>query len=97
MSKIIKNPITPGEILKEEFLIPLELTQKQFADHIGVDIKTVNRVVNNKTSITPELAVKFASALSTSAEFWLNLQHSVDLWDIHRKHEKLPKSLVNAS
>jgi addiction module HigA family antidote len=97
MRKIIKNTITPGEMLQEEFLTPLGLTQKQFADHIGVDIKTINRIVNGKTVLTPELAVKFAAALSTSAEFWLNLQHSVDLWETNKNIGKLPKSLIKAS
>ena len=97
MRRIIKNPTTPGEMLQEEFLTPLELTQKQFADHIGVDVKTINRIVNGKTTLTPELAVKLSAALSTSAEFWLNLQHAVDLWNAHKKIGKLPKSLIKAS
>jgi addiction module HigA family antidote len=97
MRRVIKNPVTPGEMLQEEFLTPMKLTQKQFADHIGVDIKTINRVVNGKSSLTPELAVKFAAALSMSAEFWLNLQHSVDLWEIHKTAKNLPKPLNKAS
>lgn len=95
--RIIKNPVLPGEMLSEEFLKPLNLTQKAFADHIGVDIKTVNRLVNGRTAVTPELAVKFAAALSTSAEFWLNLQHAVDIWKVHQHTKHLPKSLIKAS
>lgn len=97
MRPIIRNPVTPGEMLSEEFLKPLGLTQKKFADHIGVDIKTVNRVVKARTAVTPELAVKFAAALSTSPEFWLNLQHAVDIWNVHKKSKNLPKPLVKAS
>ena len=92
----IKNPVLPGEILVEDFLKPLELTQKAFANHIGVDIKTVNRVIKGHTAITPELAVKFAAAFSMSAEFWLNLQHSVDIWKVHRNSNELPKPLIKA-
>ena len=95
--RVIKNPVTPGEMLVEEFLKPLALTQKAFANHIGVDIKTVNRIVKGHTSITPELAVKFAAAFSMSAEFWLNLQHSVDIWKVHRRSKELPKPLIKAS
>ena len=95
--RTIKNPVTPGEMSNEEFLKPMNLTQKAFANHIGVDTKTINRVVNGRTSVTPELAVKFAAAFSMSAEFWLNLQHAVDLSKIHRQSEKLPKSLIKAS
>lgn len=95
--RVIKNPVLPGEMLSEEFLKPLKLTQKVFADHIGVDIKTVNRLIKGRTAITPELAVKFAAALSTSAEFWLNLQHAVDIWKVHQHAKHLPKPLIKAS
>ncbi len=84
-------------MLSEEFLKPMGLTQKKFADHIGVDIKTVNRVIKARTAVTPELAVKFAAALSTSPEFWLNLQHAVDIWNVHKKSKSLPKPLIKAS
>ncbi len=95
--RLIKNPVLPGEMLSEEFLRPLGITQKNFADHIGVDIKTVNRVIKGHTSVTPELAVKFAAAFSMSAEFWLNLQHSVDIWKVHKRSKQLPKPLIKAS
>ncbi len=95
--RIFKNPVTPGEILSEEFLLPLNLTQKAFANHIHVDIKTINRVINGKTAVTPELAVKFAAAFSMSAEFWLNLQHSVDISKVHQRTKQLPKPLIKAS
>lgn len=94
--RIIKNPVLPGEMLSEEFLKPLVLTQKAFADHIGVDVKTINRVINGHTAVTPELAVKFAAAFSMSAEFWLNLQHSVDIWKVHQHSDTLPKPLIMA-
>ena len=95
--RIIKNPVSPGEMLVEEFLKPLELTQKAFADHINVDTKTVNRVIKGHTALTPELAVKFGAAFSMSPEFWLNLQHSVDIWKVHQRTKQLPKSLIKAS
>lgn len=94
--RLIKNPVTPGEILSEEFLKPLGLTQKQFGDHIGVDVKTINRIVNGRTALTPELAVKFGAALSTTANFWLNLQHTVDIWKVHQSAKHLPKPLIRA-
>jgi addiction module HigA family antidote len=95
--RVIKNPVTPGEMLVEEFLKPLGLTQKALADHIGVDIKTVNRVIKGHTAITPELAVKFSAAFSTSPEFWLNLQHAVDISKVHQRTKPLPKPLIKAS
>ena len=96
-NRVIKNPVSPGEMLDEEFLKPLSLTQKAFASHIGVDTKTVNRVIKGHTAVTPELAVKFAAAFSMSPEFWLNLQHSVDIWKVHKRAKQLPKPLIQAS
>jgi antitoxin HigA-1 len=80
MKKMTRKPTTPGEILNEEFLKPMGLTQKQLADHIGVDIKVVNRIINERTGITPIVAVKLGYALKTSPEFWLNAQTSLDLF-----------------
>jgi addiction module HigA family antidote len=77
---IRREPTTPGQILAEEFLNPLGLTQKQVADHIGCDVKVINRIVNGRTSITAEMAIKLAAAFRTTAEFWLNAQQAVDLY-----------------
>lgn len=81
IKRFTRRPTTPGEILKEEFLIPLRLTQKIVADHLGVDIKVINRLVNGKTSISPEIALKLAATFDTTPEFWLNAQLAVDLFD----------------
>ncbi len=94
IQNFIKNPTTPGEILSEEFLKPLAITQKKFADHLKVDIKTINRIVNGRSSVTPDLALKFAAALDTTPDFWLNLQYSVDISKLHAQKLKLPKSLL---
>lgn len=87
MHKRKTKPTTVGEMLKEEFLIPLGLTQKEFADHLGLDVKTINRLVNNRTALTPLLALKISSALGTTPEFWMNLQMANDLWEL--KHSKI--------
>jgi len=90
-----RKPTTPGEILKEEFLVPLRLTQKRVADHLGIDIKVINRLVNGKTSISSELALKLAAAFDTSPEFWLNAQLATDLFNAQKglKQDKLPSKL----
>lgn len=85
-----RRPTTVGEMLNEEFLAPLGLTQKVFAEHLGLDVKTINRIVNGKTSITPALALKMASALGTTAEFWMNLQIANDLWELKNANIDLP-------
>jgi addiction module HigA family antidote len=95
---IIKRPPkTPGEILEEEFLKPLGLTQKQLADHIGCDVKVVNRIVNNKTSVTAEMAVKLASTFNTSPQFWLNAQQALDIYKAYKHIRTVPEPIVRTS
>lgn len=72
-------PTHPGEILLEEFLIPLGLSQVAFAEHIGVPLQRVNEIVRGKRGVTPETAWLLAEAFGTSPEFWLNLQANYDL------------------
>jgi addiction module HigA family antidote len=80
--KFKSKPVSPGEILSEEFLKPLKITQREFAECINVDVKVVNRLINSRTSVTPELAVKLFLALGPSPEFWLNAQMAIDLWEL---------------
>lgn len=72
-------PTHPGEILLEEFLNPLGLSQVAFAEHLKIPVQRVNEIVRGKRGITPETAWLFAEALGTSPEFWLNLQANHDL------------------
>ncbi len=96
MLTIKREPTTPGEILKEEFLNPFGLTQKQLATHIGCDVKVINRIVNNKTSVTAEMAIKLASTFGTSPQFWLNAQQAVDIYQATAKLKIIPEPIVNA-
>lgn len=72
-------PTHPGEILAEEFLKPLELTQVALADHIGVPVQRVNEIVRGKRGITAETAWLLSGAFATTPDFWINLQTSYDL------------------
>ena len=74
-----REPTSPGEILLEEFLKPLGLTQRRLADHLSCDVKVINRIVNGRIGVTPEMAFKLDAAFQTSPEFWLNAQKTVDL------------------
>ena len=96
MLTIKRDPTTPGEILQEEFLNPFGLTQKQLAAHIGCDVKVINRIVNNKTSVTAEMAIKLASTFGTSPQFWLNAQQAVDIYQATAKLKIIPEPIVNA-
>jgi len=72
-------PTHPGEILLEEFLVPLGQTQVALAEHLGVPVQRVNELVRGKRGVTPETAWLLAQALDTTPEFWLNLQAAYDL------------------
>jgi addiction module HigA family antidote len=74
-----RTPTHPGEILREEFLVPLGQTQVALAAHIGVPIQRINELVRGKRGVTPETAWLLSQALDTTPEFWLNLQASHDL------------------
>jgi addiction module HigA family antidote len=91
--KLQRQPTTPGEILSEEFLKPLAMTQTELADHIGCDVKVVNRIVNGRSSVTAEMAIRLGAALRMSPEFWLNAQQAVDIYNAARRMKKLPQPI----
>lgn len=83
MQTMQRKPTSVGEILFEEFLEPLNLKIGDLADILDVHRNTASGLVNNRTKITPEMAVKLAKAFGTTPEFWLNLQTNVDLWELN--------------
>ena len=93
MIRMKRKPTPPGEILAEEYLVPLEMTQKALADHLGCDVKVINRLVNGRTSLTAEMALRLAAAFQTSADFWLNAQKAVDLYEAEMSVKRLPRPL----
>jgi addiction module HigA family antidote len=72
-------PSHPGEILKEQFLEPLGLTQVALAGHLGVPVQRINEIVRGKRGVTPETAWLLAHAFDTTPEFWIILQTNHDL------------------
>ena len=92
-----REPTSPGEILEEEFLRALGMTQRRLADHLGCDIKVINRIVNGRSRVTPEMALKLAASFRTSPEFWLNAQEAVDLYRAARALKELPEPLLRVS
>jgi antitoxin HigA-1 len=73
-------PTHPGEMLREEFLAPLGITQSAFATRLGVSFPRLNEVINAKRAVTPDTALRLAQVLGMSADFWLGLQQDWDLW-----------------
>ena len=79
MSEKRLNPVHPGEVLLEEFLKPLELSQNRLALDIGVHPRRINEIVLKKRSITANTALRLARYFGTTPEFWLGLQNQYDL------------------
>src|SRR5688572_18161326 len=87
MSTTAHAPIHPGEILLEEFLAPLDISQYRLAATIGVPARRINEIVHGKRSISPDTADRLSRALGTSDRFWLNLQNRYDLDVARSGHE----------
>jgi addiction module HigA family antidote len=97
MTQRRRKPTAPGEILQEEFLVPLRMTQKELADHLACDIEVINHMVNSRTPVTAEMALKLAASFRTTPEFRLNAQKAGDLFDAASRLRSLPKPLLKVS
>ena len=75
----VMPPIHPGEILREEFMEPLGLSQNKLAEALGVDAGRINRIVTGKCSITADTALRLAKYFGTTPELWMNLQSQYEL------------------
>ena len=75
-----RTPTHPGEMLLEEFLKPMGLTQRQLADRIHVPYQRVNEIVHGKRGVTPQTALRLAKFFNNSADFWMNLQLRWELY-----------------
>ena len=90
MIKIKRQPTHPGKILREDFLLPLGLSQTELAEMLKTTFRTVNEILNEKRGISPEMAVRLARFFGTSEELWLNLQDQFDLYKVKdRKQAEL--------
>jgi antitoxin HigA-1 len=79
MKNISLNNITPGEILEEDFLKPMGLSQYRLAKDIGVPARRINEIVNGTRAVTADTALRLGRYFKMSAQFWLNLQSHYDL------------------
>lgn len=79
MTPTILPPIHPGEILREEYLVPLKMSAGRLAGELHVPRTRIERLIKEETSITPDTALRLAKFLRTSPEFWMNMQASYDL------------------
>jgi antitoxin HigA-1 len=88
MMMTTRKPISVGEMLREEFLMPLGLTQGQLAQAMGVQRKHVNELCMDRRAITADTALILARVFGNSADFWLNLQRRNDLWEAMNSPER---------
>src|SRR5260370_31936762 len=79
-----RPPTHPGEMLLEEFLRPLGISQSAFAMRLGVSFPRLNEIVRRRRSVTPDTALRLAQVLGVGADFWLGLQQDWDLWHAER-------------
>jgi addiction module HigA family antidote len=76
------RPIHPGEMLREDFMPDYGLTVSSLADSLCVSRQTVNELIRERRAVSPEMALRLSRLFGNSAEFWLNAQLTVDLWDV---------------
>ena len=83
----------PGDILREEFLVPLGLSARQLADILGVPHNRISDIVRERRSVTADTALRLARHFGTTAQFWLNLQNAHDLSKAENEgdYSKIPK------
>lgn len=87
-----RRPTHPGEIIREDILPELKLTQGELAKHLGVSRLTVSKIIHEKRAVTAEMAIRISTALGGSPESWLRMQQALDLWEAQQKIDRLPKT-----
>ena len=86
-----RKPRHPGALIKRQYLEPLEMTNTQLAEILGVSRKTISEIVNEQAGVSPSMALRLAKAFQTTPELWLNLQQKYDLWNAAQESEILNK------
>ncbi len=93
----MKPPITPGEILLNDYLKPMGISQNAMARAIGVPPRAVNEIVLGKRSITPTMSIRFGAFFDQSESFWHGIQVECDFRALAREKKKLTKGIQPAS
>jgi addiction module HigA family antidote len=91
------NPPHPGEVLRELCIEPLGLSITEAAEALGITRKTLSAILNGRSGISPEMAVRLSLAFSTSSESWLNQQSQYDLWVVEKRRKKLNVRKLSAA
>lgn len=88
-----RAPTHPGEMLLEEFLIPMNITQRQLADGVHVPYQRINEIINERRGITPSTALRLAKFFGMSADFWMNLQLRWELYYVQESEGEELKTI----
>jgi addiction module HigA family antidote len=75
-----RQPRHPGALIKRQYLEPLKMTITELASLVGISQKTLSEIINEREAITPDIALRLATAFQTTPQLWLNLQQNYDLW-----------------
>ena len=81
-----RAPTHPGEMLLKEFLEPMNISQREFCQHLGWSYARLNEIINGRRGITADSALALGESFNMEPEFWLNLQEKWDLWCAKKKH-----------
>ena len=85
-----REPTHPGEMLLEEFLSPMGITQKELSNSIHVPYQRINEIINKKRGVTPSTALRLAKYFGMTEDFWMNMQMR---WDLYKARQKEAKEL----
>lgn len=93
---LLKNrpPPHPGEVLLNDFLLSMNISQKEFSIHLGWSYPRLNEIVNKRRGVTADSALAFSEAFGTEPEFWLNLQRDWDLWRARQNHKPVDPLVI---
>ncbi len=88
MVKKERKPTHPGNILKEDYLTPLGISVTEMAQRLKVSRKTLSKIVNENSSVTPDMALRLSRVFKTTPDLWLNLQKKIDLWNAQNESDE---------
>jgi antitoxin HigA-1 len=88
-----RSPTHPGEMLLEEFLQPMNLSQRELAEALHVPYQRINEIVNGRRGMTPSTALRLAKFFGMSADFWMNLQLRWDLYFAQKEEQVILESI----
>ncbi len=79
-----RKPTHPGEMLREDFMADYELSVSGLAEALGVSRQSINELLRERRAVSPEMAIRLGRLFGNSAEFWLNAQRALDLWEANQ-------------